>query len=982
MSAEFFNDATYLDDIPQEKWKDYIGQGYRSCFYMNDADKNGKIVLLGFDKQGNRKTFIMPWRPHIAYTVKYKTDWKDPYDRYVAFKYFNSKQHRDNYVKNANGLNIIECLNPEMEFLNWAFDDCALDPTFNKQQLRIQAIDIETEISETFMRPGRNEDQSANRINMITIYDNFTDKYYTWSLQHAELDFKEDPLKDYPKDKFVFYEFNDDEYEMLEHFVSWLEDNYPDVSYGWNIKAYDWPYIVTRVEKVLGKNAARRISPVGNYFIKEINHDNSRADASADIEVKIAGLFIADGLIFYRDKFKTGDVLDGGYNLDNVGEHEQCGHKIQYDGTLKDLYLKDWQRFYEYNVRDVDLCWRIEKKRGMITLARQVSSFGLSDYNQIYGSIAYLINSVRQFAKTQMNGKVFTSYLPEKKNFPKFEGAFVFPTLKGVYRHGTGTIDFASLYPSCIRATNVSPETYVGKILIYFKDEFGNPAVYEELDEKGKKVGEWPVNKKNEVRFNPFSNEDSVWGKDDFGRKVRVVINAGDPLISRLELMLPGDKKCVPITVAQLKKLIEEKCIWTANNTLFLKHEIKWGVVAKWSEFFYNLRKKTKKEMFKYEHMLHDPKQVAKMTKQEVFEAETFQKNLETQQIAIKQMINSIYGCLGTNFSPIANPNIAQSVTRQGRFCNQSASKFILKRFQELYGAPADYPITIGGDTDSQFVNLKCMSEALAKKNGQSKYLADWPEEQKQELWDVASKFVDDEVNKFVRDLVHDYCHTSQQNVLTYELEYMTSRGCWEGKKHYYIHKIFEDGDRVDKVKVTGISLKKGETPVKLKDFLKDCYEGVLSKYWKQQDYEAYISKMYEEFTNLGIDDISYWRGYTAARESVGFLQMESGATIAARAANYYNQILKKLGLSKKYDQIVVGNKIRYCYLEKSNPYGIDVIGYLPGQWPKEFDKVFKVDYATMFDKMINKQLLRYREACGFSEFDPKKQVLQDIFEL
>jgi len=168
---------------------------------------------------------------------------------------------------------------------------------------------------------------------------------------------------------------------MLEHFVSWLEDNYPDVSYGWNIKAYDWPYIVTRVEKVLGKNAARRISPVGNYYIKEINHDNSRADASADIEVKIAGLFIADGLIFYRDKFKTGEVLDGGYNLDNVGEHEECGHKIKYDGTLKDLYLKDWQRFYEYNVRDVDLCWRIEKKRGMITLARQVSSFGLSDYN-------------------------------------------------------------------------------------------------------------------------------------------------------------------------------------------------------------------------------------------------------------------------------------------------------------------------------------------------------------------------------------------------------------------------------------------------------------------------------------------------------------------------------------------------------------------------------------------------------------------------
>ena len=396
MSESTYNNAIYLDDVPIEQWKSYWGNGYRSVFYTNDVDKNGRIVFLGFDKEGNRKAFIMPWRPHIAYTVKYKTEFKDPYDRFVAFKNFNSKQHRDNYVKNANGLNIIECLSPEMEFLNWAFDDVALDPTFNKQPLRMHAIDIETEISDAFMRPGRNEDQSANRINMITIYDNFTDKYYTWSLQPAKVSFIEDPLKDYPKDKFVLFDnFHNDEYDLLEHFVSWFEDNAPDIIYGWNVKAYDMPYIVTRVEKVLGKNAARRLSPVGSYYIKEINHENSRADASADIEVKIAGLFIADGLIFYRDKFKTGEVLDGGYNLDNVGEHEECGHKIKYDGTLKDLYLKDWQRFYEYNVRDVDLCWRIEKKRGMITLARQVSSFGLSDYNQIYGPIAYLINSVR-----------------------------------------------------------------------------------------------------------------------------------------------------------------------------------------------------------------------------------------------------------------------------------------------------------------------------------------------------------------------------------------------------------------------------------------------------------------------------------------------------------------------------------------------------------------------------------------------------------
>ena len=697
MSAEVFNKAIYLDDVPRDQWKNYFGNGYRSICYMTDESKKGRIVFFGFDKEGNPKTFICPHRSHICYCVKYKTSDKDQYGRYVATKYFDSKAQRDKYVENANGLTIVECLKPEEEFANYFFDDVSLDPSFNKQKLRIHFLDIETEISDTF----EHANTARNRINMITIYDNFTDKFYTWSLAHAEKKFVEDPLDSYPLDKFVFFEFHDQEDELLEHFLSWLEDNFADVVSGWNIKNYDVPYITRRIENVLGKNAARRLSPIGRYFIKEVNHANERADASADIEVSIAGLFIADGLVLYRDKFKTGNVLDGGYSLDNVGEAESCGHKIHYDGTLKDLYMKDYQKFYEYNVRDVDLCKRIIEKKKLIILARQVASYGLEDYNQIYGSIKYLVSAVRSFAKTQMGGIIFTSYLKEKWNFPKFEGAFVFPTVQGVYRYGTGTIDFASLYPSCIRATNVSPETYVGKILIYFKDEMGNPVNYIERDERGKKIGEWPVNMRREARFNPFSDEDSKWGKDDFGNDVRKVINAGDPTISRLELMLPGDKVRKPITLEQLKKLINEKCIWTANNTLFLKHEVKWGVVAKWSEYFYNLRKSTKKKMLALEHKLHDPEQTAKMTKEQIYQDETDMENFNVAQIALKNMINSIYGCLGTTFSPIANPHIAQSVTRQGRFLNQNASKFILKRFQEEYGAPADYPVTIGGDTDS-----------------------------------------------------------------------------------------------------------------------------------------------------------------------------------------------------------------------------------------------------------------------------------------
>ena len=135
------------------------------------------------------------------------------------------------------------------------------------------------------------------------------------------------------------------------------------------------------------------------------------------------------------------------------------------------MYLQDWQKFYEYNVRDVDLCKKVDDKCKMISLARQMTSFGLTGYGAIYSSISYLIGSVLAFSKMQMGGRVFKSYLAEKQHFDSFEGAFVFPTVPSKYDGGIACIDFASLYPSNIRSINLSPETYVGKVIIYRKDK-------------------------------------------------------------------------------------------------------------------------------------------------------------------------------------------------------------------------------------------------------------------------------------------------------------------------------------------------------------------------------------------------------------------------------------------------------------------------------------------------------------------------------
>lgn len=498
-----------------------------------------------------------------------------------------------------------------------------------------------------------------------------------------------------PKDRFTIFQFGDDEDRMLLHFLDWYEENCPDVVSGWNIKNYDIPYMYTRIAKQLGKNQANRLSPVGRCYVKEINHANSRADVSAEIEVIIDGVFQADGLILYRDKFKVaGSSIDGGYSLDNIGEHEELGHKIKYEGSLQDLYMKDWQRFTEYNIRDVDLCRRIIDKRKLISQARQIAGYGLCNYDTIYSSISYLIGSIISFSKMRLEGKTFISYLKDRQDFGEgFEGAFVFPCKPHIYRNGEGVIDFASLYPSIIRCLNISPETYVGKVLVYMKDTTGTVSVDPTHAPMLDLYGKGPSN---------FNTGDE---------RIMPVLNAGDPNIVKLELKLPGmkDRRKI-ITVEQLQKLVKERCVWTPNNTLFLKHEIKNGVVAKWCEYFYGLRKQVKKQMMKNIHIIQHREQFDKLSDAEKEQIKTDAENQEVMQLGIKCMINSVYGLCGTGFSPIADPHIAQTITRMGRAANIRTAQYIKHQFIEKYGAPEDYNVACGGDTDSIFINLECVT--------------------------------------------------------------------------------------------------------------------------------------------------------------------------------------------------------------------------------------------------------------------------------
>ena len=293
---------------------------------------------------------------------------------------------------------------------------------------------------------------------------------------------------------------------------------------------------------------------------------------------------------------------------------------------------------------------------------------------------------------------------------------------------------------------------------------------------------------------------------------------------------------------------------------------------------------------------------------------------------------------------------------------------------------------------NSIFLNLAPVTDWMRRQNGLPDAIKDWKKKDRKVLWDEVCQFVEKDVNGFVRGLAHDFCHTSRQDILTYELEYMGDVGVYEKKKMYSIHKLVDEGDFVDKIKYSGIQLKKGTLPKFVKQYLQDIYEGVILNGWTDQDYISYINDLYNKFSKFSIEDISFFKGYNTEREAAGFLQMAQtvnpvtgktiGTTGIAKAATYYNQIIQKMGLSKKYEQLRVGTQCRFLYIDENNPYRINVMAYRDGQWPVEFNDIFKPDYRKMFEKTVLDALKSFRKACKFSEIDASKQIVFDIFQL
>ena len=399
-------------------------------FYTSVNSVGNEIFVKGFNK-GKRFTEKVPYQPamFMKCNAGEKTKYRDIYGTPLKKIQFSSlleakdkcfqKTTRDDYYGMANF---------EYSFISdeWP-DEIQFDPNVVKKLY----LDIEVSSENGFPKP----EEASEPVTAITLSDG--NKYFVFGLKEYK-----------PHKEKIYYKKFNSEHELLDSFVKFWAGFDTDIITGWNTKFFDIPYLVNRIKLLLGEKTAKRLSPI-NVVRPRTAHKLNKAEQIYNI----IGVSDLDYLEMYKKFTFTNQES---YRLDHIASVELGEKKLdysEYEG-LFDLYEKDYQKFIEYNVKDVELIVRLEEKLGFIEMVQTMAYDAKVNYDDTFFQVrmwdVIIFNALRKH-------KIV---VPPKLRRPSesFEGAYVKEPKSGYYEWVT-SFDLNSLYPHIIMQWNTSPET-------------------------------------------------------------------------------------------------------------------------------------------------------------------------------------------------------------------------------------------------------------------------------------------------------------------------------------------------------------------------------------------------------------------------------------------------------------------------------------------------------------------------------------------
>lgn len=404
-------------------------------YYTNVASVGNNILYRGI-KDGRRVKLKIAYTPTLFLPSKKQTKFNTLDGEYLEPMKFESIREARDFVKRYEGVENFRIFGNNGYAYAFIADEQKGMIDWKIENLSIAVIDIEVGSENGFPDPYQaNEPITAICVKYLN------GQTVVFGCGEYELRGDETYIK------------CDDEFQLCKKFLRFWEENCPDVISGWNIKFFDIPYIVNRFNKILGEDETKKLSPWGFISSRKTVMNNQELTA-----YELVGVSTLDYIELYRWYAPSGRSQES-YRLDAIAQVELGEGKISYDefDNLHALYRLNHQKFIEYNIKDVELIFKLEAKLKLIELGLTLAYDTKTNYEDI-------------FAQTRMWDALIYNYLldkniivppkEEKHKSSAFEGAYVKVPQVGLHNY-VASFDLNSLYPHLMMQFNISPETLV-----------------------------------------------------------------------------------------------------------------------------------------------------------------------------------------------------------------------------------------------------------------------------------------------------------------------------------------------------------------------------------------------------------------------------------------------------------------------------------------------------------------------------------------
>lgn len=342
-------------------------------------------------------------------------------------------------------------------------------------------------------------------------------------------------------------------------------------------------------------------------------------------------------------------------------------------------------------------------------------------------------------------------------------------------------------------------------------------------------------------------------------------------------------------------------------------------------------------------------------------------------QMALKILLNSLFGAEANKGFRFFNNNIAETITITGQYTLKTIERRIDKILNEKFKT-VNHKYLIYGDTDSIIFNVEPVVKQYIKTTDTSLII--------KQIEKLAVDIIQKEVNKIVSDVCLSM--NVYENKLNFKLEGCADKAIWLARKKYVMRVYSSEGVTYakPKYKIVGLELVRSSTPMFIRKKLKEVIPLVFDT--NEETVQKFLLDTRKEFDELKPEEIAFPRSannlgqYT---DSTNIYKKEKGIGTPAhvRASLLYNHLLVKGGYESSLQKITSGSKIKFLYLKLPNSILENIIGFPADETlPQVFGLDKYIDKDLQWEKTMISATQIILEPLGWNT-EPKSS-LDDFF--